>query len=729
MNNFTKYLDHIWVGTLFLVLALPCTAQPTTGVDLNAAYAKSKAAINDPTWSIARVWNEGILFAIRRDTARPVVHARNLFHLSVVMWDAWSAYTDAGEQYLHQERLSAADVPAARREAISYASYRLLVERFKNSPGKLVTLPHLDAIMVELGYDVGVTTTVGDTPAALGNRIAAEALAIWLDDGANEANNYAANNGYLPINDPLVVKLGGLNYMADPNHWQPLALDFFVDQGGIVLGPYPAFIGPHWGGVTPFSLKPWDARETTWLDPGPQPRIHTETEDLFKAEAIEVIQLTSELTPDDGITMDISPSVRGNAPLGTNNYAGHALNPYTGQPYAANEVKRGDFARVLAEFWADGPNSETPPGHWNVVANYSTDRMVELGMPLRLGAEGPEFDRLEWDVKLYLALDGAMHDAAVVAWGIKGHYDGARPISMIRYLCTLGQSSDPELPSYDPAGIPLVPGLIELITNESSAPGERHAHLAGHVGEIALVCWLNAPADPVNQYTGVGWILGTSWIPYQRPTFVTPPFAGYVSGHSTYSRAGAEVLTRFTGSEFFPGGMGVFHAEQNQYLVFEDGPSESVDLQWATYYDAADQSGNSRLWGGIHVRADDFTGRRLGAYIGASAYGWAEQYFDGTKSIHNADSDADGKISLTELLRIIQFYNIGGLHVEAGTEDGYGTGPGDTTSRPPHESDYNPPDWHISLEEVLRCIQFYNVGNYHYCGDSEDTFCMNEVSP
>ena len=39
---------------------------------------------------------------------------------------------------------------------------------------------------------------------------------------------------------------------------------------------------------------------------------------------------------------------------------------------------------------------------------------------------------LEWDVKLYLALNGAVHDAAIAAWGAKRHYDSARPISMIR---------------------------------------------------------------------------------------------------------------------------------------------------------------------------------------------------------------------------------------------------------------------------------------------------------
>ena len=85
--------------------------------------------------------------------------------------------------------------------------------------------------------------------------------------------------------------------------------------------------------------------------------------------------------------------------------------------------------------------------------------------------------------------------------------------------------------------------------HSSRAPGERHAHLAEHVGEIAVYCWLGKP-DQGADYTGVDWILGIDWVPYQRDTFVTPPFAGYVSGHSTFSRSAAEVMALFTISEY-----------------------------------------------------------------------------------------------------------------------------------------------------------------------------------
>ncbi|MEM6348655.1 MAG: T9SS type A sorting domain-containing protein, partial [Bacteroidota bacterium] len=116
---------------------------------------------------------------------------------------------------------------------------------------------------------------------------------------------------------------------------------------------------------------------------------------------------------------------------------------------------------------------------------------------------------------------------------------------------------------------------------------------------------------------------------YQRPSFVTPPFAGYVSGHSTYSRAAAEVLTMLTGDPFFPGGMGVFDAPKNEFLVFEDGPSVDIELQWATYRDASDQTSLSRIWGGIHPPADDIPGRFIGEQVGIDAFNYAKQFFAG----------------------------------------------------------------------------------------------------
>ena len=173
-----------------------------------------------------------------------------------------------------------------------------------------------------------------------------------------------------------------------------------------------------------------------------------------------------------------------------------------------------------------------------------------------------------------------------------------------------------------------MPGLIEVIGKATTAPGERHEALAGHEGEIAVYAWAGNPDDPETQTSGAAWILATEWVPYQQPTFVTPSFAGYVSGHSTFSRAAAEVLTAMTGSEFFPGGLSEWTIPAGG-LEVESGPTADVTLQWATYYDAADQAGRSRIYGGIHISADDFAGRRMGALCGQAAWRLAQRYFGG----------------------------------------------------------------------------------------------------
>lgn len=320
------------------------------------------------------------------------------------------------------------------------------------------------------------------------------------------------------------------------------------------------------------------------------------------------------------------PGVTGNRPLGTHDDQGYDANPITGAPYSPNVVPRADYARVLAEFWADGPRSETPPGHWNVLANQVSD---DPRLEKRLAGEGPLLDDLEWDVKLYLALNGAVHDAAVAGWGSKAVYDYSRPISMIRFLGGLGQSSDPSGPAFNPSGLPLQPGLVEVISAETTQPGGQHAHLAGREGEIAIFAWSARGSDDDPEPGVVGWILAVEWMPYQARTFVTPAFAAYVSGHSTFSRAAAEVLTAFTGSAFFPGGLGI-HRVSDDFLEFDVGPSQDITLQWATYRDAADEAGISRLWGGIHVPADDFAGRIMGERIGRDAFALATRYFAGT---------------------------------------------------------------------------------------------------
>ena len=616
--------------------------------------------------SIARQWNEALLSAIRVDYARPTVHARNLFHSSVVMYDAWTVYDDTATTYLLGKTVSeyscdfdrenfpvTTNKETSRKETISYAAYRLLSHRFKRSPGKAESLAKFDNLLTELGYDVEYTSTdySSGSAAALGNYIAECMIAFGLQDGANEKHAYVPL-AYRPINPQLVPNLPGNPWLRDPNRWQPLALEIYIDQSGNEI-PSGAveFIGPEWGRVEPFALKKGEAKIFKrrgfdyWVyhDPGLPPKLNAETDgssDEYKWNFSMVSIWSSHLDPSDGVMWDISPGSMGNVKFLPKTYdeaqkfydvkeggdtgRGWNLNPYTGTPYEPNMVPRGDYGRVLAEFWADGPDSETPPGHWFVILNYVNDhpRLVK-----KLGGKGAELNNLEWDIKAYFSLGGAMHDAAISAWGIKGWYDYIRPISAIRLMADLGQSTDPNLPRFSPAGIPLQLGLIELVREGDPLVGANNENL----NKIKLYAWRGPDwvDDPSKDVAGVGWILAENWWPYQRPSFVTPPFAGYVSGHSTYSRAAAEVLTRFTGDPFFPGGMGEFPAKKNEFLVFEKGPSVDVILQWATYRDASDQCSLSRIWGGIHPPVDDYPGRFIGIKVGSEAFDLAERYFSG----------------------------------------------------------------------------------------------------
>lgn len=640
----------------------PCPTNPDPACTPPTDYPTA-----DLTHNIARQWNEMLLESIRKDFARPTVHARNLWHTSVAMYDAWAAM-DGQCTYLLGQTVAGytcpfsgiptpADLAAARDTAITFASYRILSHRFQNSPNAALLQQGYDVHMAALGMDPLFTSqdyTTGSA-AALGNYIAQCIIDFGLQDGSNEINDYV-NQFYLPVNPLLSVDDPGNPNIIDINRWQPLLLDIFIDQSGNEIpGESPEFLSPEWGQVPDFALEESD--KTTYNrdgfdyhvyhDPGGPP-LHQmdglgDTE-LFRWGYTTVINWSSHLDPTDGVMIDISPASNGNRTL-PNTFAdfpafydqlnggmpspGHAVNPVTGLPYDPQMVPRGDYARVLAEFWADGPDSETPPGHWFTVANYVSDHPM---LEKRYKGEGPILDDMEWDVKLYFVLSGAVHDCAVTSWGMKGWYDYGRPISAIRAMADLGQSSEPASPNYHAGGLPLIPGYIELVQVGDPLAGASNEH----VDKIKVYSWKghkyinNVDTDEA----GVDWILAENWEPYQRPSFVTPPFAGYISGHSTFSRAAAEVLTAYTGSAYFPGGLGEFFAPANEFLVFEDGPSVDITLQWATYRDAADESGLSRIWGGIHPPADDVPGRKIGEIIGLDAMAKAHAFFN--------DDDSDG---------------------------------------------------------------------------------------
>ncbi len=621
--------------------------------------------------SAARTWNEQNLAAIRLALPNPPAHARNLLHTNVAMYDAWAAYDTTAVGYIYNEKISplpsgSAAIEAARAEAISYAAYRVLRNRYSSGTFAATTLAALDAQMTALGYDPAVgqgATSSATTPSELGKRIGQAILNWGASDQFSNVNfpqayttavnpnmdpnlamDVLGNNGQSPsvINMQLGVGIpGGMN----PNYWQPLSLSTVVTQNGQAQpGGIQTFVGVQSLATVPFSLTRSDSTQP-WFDPGPPSALSfngatSATDASYKAQALTVLELGSKINSTDPV--NISPGVFGNNSLGTDDGTGRPTNPVTGAAYADNIVQLGDFGRSLAEFWADGPNSETPPGHWHVLANQVADDPLIVK---KIRGTGPLLNDLEWDIKAYFAIAGAVHDAACAAWSVKRYYNGPRPITMIRYMGTQGQSSDPNQPSYNVAGLPLEPGVVEVVTQDSANNGDHQLIWnmytqsydggSSHIGDIVVKAWPgenpnNAPAPSIATFSNpVRWMPARDWQTYQRKTFNTPSFPGYISGHSAFSRAAAEALTLLTGSPNFPGGFHHFVKAVNT-LSNDLGPSAPVDLQWATYYDAADQAGLSRRWGGIHIPEDDYAARRVGSKVGITAYNLAEKYWTGT---------------------------------------------------------------------------------------------------
>jgi hypothetical protein len=178
--------------------------------------------------SVARWWNEALLDGIRKDTPNPPVHARNLFHLSATLWDAFWAYEREGWAAHHEVftrevvaiPLDESARVAAQQQAMSFAAYTVLRQRFANSPGAAATLAGIRWLMQRYGYNPDDTDTTAATPAAVGLRIGARVLALNLTDGANEAGGYANASGFVTANPPLVVRFTGV---GTRRRSQPLA--------------------------------------------------------------------------------------------------------------------------------------------------------------------------------------------------------------------------------------------------------------------------------------------------------------------------------------------------------------------------------------------------------------------------------------------------------------------------------------------------------------------------
>ncbi|MBK8725124.1 MAG: phosphatase PAP2 family protein [Holophagaceae bacterium] len=329
----------------------------------------SRAAGDPPVPAGANVviqWNNLLLQAIRDTKPGPPMTARALAIVHTCMYDAWAAYdkTANGTRFGGALRRPESEMTLGRKsKAVSFAAYRALVDLYPTEKAKF------DAAMTQLGYDPTDASTDRTTPQGIGNVAAAATLAYCHLDGSNQlgdlnpgAGAYADYTGYAPMNPPVPVTsptpLASIPY---PGRWQPLT---FVNQAGATVSP--KFIAPQWKYVIPFAMTRSDQFRPipplAWNSLG------------AKAQVDEVIAIQAGLT---------------------------------------------DTQKCIAEYWADGPSSELPPGHFNLFGQFVSTR---------------DHHTLDDDAKMFFALTNAISDAGIATWEAKVAYDYWRPVTAIRYL-------------------------------------------------------------------------------------------------------------------------------------------------------------------------------------------------------------------------------------------------------------------------------------------------------
>lgn len=461
--------------------------------------------------TIVTDWNNAALAELRAGKLGPPVAARALAIAHTCMYDAWAAYDGVAVGTVlgsSLRRPASERTDANKAEAISFAAYRCLANLFPTS----VPAARLAAVIVAHGYAPANASIDVTTPAGMGNVAAAAVIEARRHDGSNQYGDlhpgaYSDYTGYVALNAPMAFCTPLLETCAplqvtEPNHWQPLVSN---------TGATQSFIAPHWENVTPFALTSADQLDTVPLAPAPD---ILKNPGHYENNVNEILHYSKDLDP---------------------------------------------AQKLIVEYWADGPESELPPGHWGLFAQFVSQR---------------DRHSIDQDVKMFFALHNASFDAGIVAWHLKRRFDGVRPITAIRF----------------------------------SKQGQ-------------IVRAFGGPGRPTEN------IPGEQWMPYNPGSNLTPAFPGYISGHSTFSSAGAEVLRACTGSDHF----GYSTVIPANFGRVEPGvPEVPTTMSFATFSEAQDAAGLSRLYGGIHFSDDNTNGQLLGALIGRQAWEKAQSYFNGT---------------------------------------------------------------------------------------------------
>ena len=301
-------------------------------------------------------WNEAALEAVRRTHLGPPMVARALAIVHTSMYDAWSVY-DATAIGTQ----IGGDLRRPPGERTSANKERALSVAAYRALVDLFPSEQaiFDDLMQQLGFDPADQSTNTTTAVGVGNVAAAAVLSFRHHDGSNQLGDLApgAYSDYTGYQP-----VNSPSTVTDPNRWQPLLVFGSTGEGTV-----QRFVAPQWGLVKPFALT-----SGAQFRPAAVPNLYPGTG--YSQQAQEVIDYSANLT---------------------------------------------DERKAIVEYWADGPGTELPPGHWALFAQWIARR---------------DSHTLDDDVKMFFPLTNALLDVSIAVWDCKRAFDYVRPITAIRFL-------------------------------------------------------------------------------------------------------------------------------------------------------------------------------------------------------------------------------------------------------------------------------------------------------
>jgi hypothetical protein len=300
-------------------------------------------------------WNNVLLECVRRSKIGPPMVARAIGEVHTCGYDAWAMYDDVALATRTGAEFRRPTAERTDENRQKAYSYAEYRALLDLFPGQA---DYVRAQMSALGFDPDDASQDPAAAAGVGNVCARAVTDFRHGDGSNQLGDLhpGAYSDYTGY-----APVNTVDSIVDPNRWQPLA--FADGAGGFVT---PGFVAPQWGGVVSFALT-----DVAALRPGPPARW---PHGSYVAQAEEVLRMNAHLD---------------------------------------------DREKMMAEYWADGPRSELPPGHWMLFANFVSAR------------DAHTFDQ---DVVLFFAVGNAVMDAGIATWEAKRFYDSERPITAIRFL-------------------------------------------------------------------------------------------------------------------------------------------------------------------------------------------------------------------------------------------------------------------------------------------------------